>query len=89
MIKKFRQFFMSFLLVLWLTSTTAWAALAVYFGDSRSSTALLILSIVVALIGLTAVIALLFIPSMRNWLLSIHGVVFLVVLLWWLSLIHI
>ncbi len=86
MIKKIGQFFMSFLLVLWLTSTTAWAALAVYFGDSRSNTVLLILSIVVALIGLTAVIALLFIPSMRNWLLSIHGIVFLVVLLWWFNI---
>ncbi len=86
MIKKIGQFFMSFLLVLCLTSTTAWAALAVYYGDSRSDTVLLVLSIVVALIGLTAVIALLFIPSMRNWLLSIHGVVFLVVLLWWFNI---
>ncbi len=77
---------MSFLLVLCLTSTTAWAALAVYYGDSRSDTVLLVLSIVVALIGLTAVIALLFIPSMRNRLLSIHVVVFLVVLIWWFNI---
>ncbi len=77
---------MSFLLVLWLTSTTIWAGLAVYFGDSHSDTVLLILSIVVALIGLAAVIALLFIPSMRNWLLSIHGVVFLVILFWWFNI---
>ncbi len=86
MIKKIGQFFMSFLLVLCLTSTTAWAALAVYYGDSRSDTVLLVLSIVVALIGLTAVIALLFIPSMRNRLLSIHVVVFLVVLIWWFNI---
>jgi len=86
MIKKIGQFFMSFLLVLWLTSATAWAGLAVYFGDSQSETILLVLSIVVALIGLAAIIALLFIPSMRNWLLSIHGVVFLVVLLWWFNI---
>lgn len=86
MIKKIGQFFMSLLLVLWLTSTTVWAGMAVYFGDSRSNTALLILSIVVALIGLAAVIALLFIPSMRNWLLLIHGAVFLVVLLWWFNI---
>jgi len=77
---------MSFLLVLCLLSTTAWAALAVYYGDSRSDTVLLVLSIVVALIGLTAVIALLFIPSMRNRLLSIHVVVFLVVLIWWFNI---
>ncbi len=86
MIKKIGQFFMSFLLVLCLLSTTAWAALAVYYGDSRSDTVLLVLSIVVALIGLTAVIALLFIPSMRNRLLSIHVVVFLVVLIWWFNI---
>ncbi len=86
MIKKIGQFFMSFLLVLCLTSTTAWAALAVYYGDSRSDTVLLVLSVVVALIGLTAVIALLFIPSMRNRLLSIHVVVFLVVLIWWFNI---
>jgi len=86
MIRKIGQFFMSFLLVLCLTSTTAWAALAVYYGDSRSDTVLLVLSIVVALIGLTAVIALLFIPSMRNRLLSIHVVVFLVVLIWWFNI---
>lgn len=86
MIEKISQFFISFLLILWLTSTTAWAALAVYFGDSRSGTVLLILSIVVVLIGLAAVIALLFIPSVRNWLLSIHVIAFLVVLLWWFNI---
>ena len=77
---------MSFLLVLWLIITTAWATLAVYFGDSRSEKVQLIFSIVVAFSGLIAIIGLLFIPSVSNWLLLIHGVIFLVVLLWWLNI---
>lgn len=75
-----------FILVLWLTGTTAWATLAINFGDSSSGTGQLILSNTVALIGLIAVIALLFIPSLRNRLLLIHGVVFLVALLWWFTI---
>ncbi len=86
MIRKSGRFLISFLLVLWLIASTIWATLAVYFGDSHSESILLILSIVVALIGLTAVIVLLFIPSMRNRLISIHGAVFLVVLLWWFNI---
>lgn len=75
-----------FLLVLWLTGSTAWAALAINFGDSTSGTGQLILSITVALIGLIAVIVLLFIPSWRNRLLLIHGIVFLAALLWWFNI---
>ena len=75
-----------FLLVLWLTGSTAWAALAINFGDSYSGAGQLILSITVALIGLIAVIVLLFIPSWRNRLLLIHGVVFLAALLWWFNI---
>jgi hypothetical protein len=86
MIKKTSRFVGIFLLVLWITFSTIWATLAVYFGDSRSETILLIASIVVALIGLTSVIVLLFIPSMRIRLISIHGAVFLVVLLWWFNI---
>jgi len=77
---------MLFILILWLISTTVWATLAVYLGNSQSETVHLIFSAIVALIGLTAVVTLLFIPSIRNWLLSIHGIVFLVVLLWWLNI---
>lgn len=77
---------MLLLLILWLIFSTIWATLAVYFSDSNAETVPLILSIVVALIGLTAVIVLLFIPPMRNWLLLIHGAVFLVTLLWWFNI---
>jgi Domain of unknown function (DUF4105) len=73
-------------LVLWLTGTTTWASLAINFGDSSSGTGQLILSIAVAFIGLIAVIALLFIPSWRNRLLLIHGIVFLAALLWWFTI---
>jgi len=74
------------LLVFWLTGSTAWAALAINFGDSYSGTAQLILSIAVALIGLLTVLALFFIPSWRSRLLLTHGVVFLATLLWWFSI---
>ena len=77
---------MSFLLVLWLTISTTWATLAVYFGDSRSGTLSLILSIAIALFGLTTLLFLLFIPSIDDWLLSIHSAIFLLVLLWWLNI---
>ena len=86
MIRKSGRFLMSFLLVLWLIASTIWATLAIYFGDSRSELILLILSIVVALIGLGAVIILLFIPSRRSQILLIHGAVFLVALLWWFNI---
>jgi Domain of unknown function (DUF4105) len=86
MLKKTGRFFKLLILLLWLTGTTAWAALAVYFGDSYIETIHLILSIVVALIGLGTVIALLFIPSRGNRILLIHGAVFLVVLLWWFNI---
>lgn len=86
MMKKIGRFFKLLLLVLCLTGTAAWAALAVNFGDSSSGTVQLALSITVALIGLIAVIALLFAPSWRNRPLSIHGVVFLAVLLWWFNI---
>jgi Domain of unknown function (DUF4105) len=75
-----------FLLVLWLTGSTAWAALAINFGDSYSGTVQLILSIAVALIGLLTVIALFFISSWRSRLLLFHSVVFLATLLWWFSI---
>lgn len=86
MLKRTGRFFKLLILFLWLTSTTAWAALAVYFGDSYGETIHLILSIVVALIGLGAVIDLLFIPSRGKRTLLIHGGVFLVVLLWWFNI---
>jgi len=77
---------MSFLLVLWLIISTIWATLAVYFGDSRSGTLSLILSITIALFGLTTLLSLLFIPSIWDWLLSIHSTIFILVLLWWFNI---
>ena len=86
MLKKISSFFILFLLLVWLISTTAWAVIAVYFGDSYSDTIQLIFSVVVAIIGFIAVITFLFIPPLRNWSLSIHGVTFLVILLWWFNI---
>ena len=86
MIRKSGRFLISLLLVLWLIASTIWATLAVYFGDSRSETTLLILSIVVALIGLGTVITLLFIPSRSKQHLLVHGAIFLVVLIWWFNI---
>lgn len=86
MIKKTSRLVGIFLLVLWMIFSTIWATLAVYFGDSRSGTVLLILSVIVALIGLSTVITLLFIPSRKNQFLLIHSAAFLVVLLWWFNI---
>lgn len=77
---------MLFLLVLWLIFTTTWATLALYFGDSHSEKVQLKFSIVMVLFGSSAVIVLLFIPSISNLLLSIHSIIFLIVLLWWLNI---
>ncbi|NOR71864.1 MAG: DUF4105 domain-containing protein [Methylomarinum sp.] len=86
MIKKVGRFFKILLLLLWLMGSTTWAALAVNFGDSNSSTAQLIISITVALIGLITIVSLLFVSSWRKRLLLVHAVIFLMVLLWWLNI---
>lgn len=83
MIKKIGRFFKLFLLGLWLTGTTAWAVLAVNFGDSSSGALQFALSIIIALIGLIVLLALLFTPYRRYRILSIHSIVFVAVLFWW------
>ena len=78
---------MLFLIILWLITTSTWATLAVYFGDSRNEKTQAIPSIIVAFSGLSAILSLLlFTSSISNWLLLVHGVIFLVVLLWWLNI---
>ena len=77
---------MSFIIILWLITTTAWASLAVYFGDSRSEKTQLISSIIIVFTGLSAIFSIIFTPSISNWLLSIHSVIFLIVLLWWFNI---
>ena len=78
---------MLFLIILWLMSTTTWATLAVYFGDSRNEKTQIIPSVIVAFSGLSAILSLLlFTSSISNWLLLVHGVIFLVVLLWWFNI---
>lgn len=86
MIKKIGRLLKISFLFLWLILSTTWAVLAVTYGDSNSSSIQLIISSSVVLIGLISIVVLLFIPSWRNRLLSVHGVVFLTVLLWWLNI---
>ena len=86
MIIKIGRFFKVLLLFLWLMGSTAWAVLAVNFGDSSSSTAQLIILIAVALIGLTAMISLLFVSSFRKQMLIVHAVIFSMVILWWINI---
>ncbi|MCK5478213.1 MAG: DUF4105 domain-containing protein [Methylococcales bacterium] len=86
MIKKIGRFFKTSFLLLWLIGSTTWALLAVNFGDSNSSTFQLIISSIIALIGLISIVVLLFVPCWRNRLLSVQTVIFLTVLLWWLNI---
>lgn len=82
-LKKTAWFLILILLLLWLIGSTTWAALAIYFGDSSTSGAQLILSIIVALIGLITIITLFFTPSWRKKLLLIHTFVFFIVIIYW------
>jgi len=84
--KKIRWFITACFIFMWLIGSTAWASLAIYYGDSNSSTLQLIISGVVAFIGLVTIMIFLFVSSWRNRLLSFHSIVFLMILLWWFNI---
>ena len=67
-------------------SSIAWAALAIYYGDSYSGSLQLTLSIAMVLIGLTIILLFWLSPAWRNRLLLIHSVVFMGVLFWWFNI---
>lgn len=70
------------LLVLALIGTTAWAVLAIYFGDSSSSIVRTFASVVFGLFGLVTVFGLGF-ARWRKRLLAAYSSLFFMVLIWW------
>jgi len=84
--KKIRWFVTVFFIFMWLIGSTAWATLAIYYGDSNSSTVQLIVAGLVAFIGVVTMIIFLFVASWRKYLLSFHSFIFLVILLWWFNI---
>jgi len=86
MIKKIGRFLTVSSLLFWLIGSTIWAALAVIYGDSSSSTIQSIITSTVALVGFASVLSLLFLPRWRKKLLLIHSFVFLTVMICWLNI---
>lgn len=80
------RFLQLFLLLLWLICSSAWAALTIYFGDSYSSTIQLILSTLVAMIGITVIVSQLLLSTWRKRLLLIHSVIFITVIIYWFNI---
>lgn len=81
-----KQFFKLLFIVLWLIFSSAWASLAVNFGDSSNHSDQWVLAIVVSLIGFFSIVVVLLVSSWRRQVLIFHCVVFLVVLAWWLNI---
>lgn len=80
---KIFTFFKLSTLIFWLVATTAWSALAIYYGDSNSSLIQQYIAIAVALFGLGIVIFQFTGISWRKNAVWIHGLVFLIVVCWW------
>jgi Domain of unknown function (DUF4105) len=70
------------LLALVLIGTTAWAGLAIYFGDSSSSIVQTSASVVFGLFGLMTLVSLGFV-RWRKRLMVAYSIVFLMVVIWW------
>jgi Domain of unknown function (DUF4105) len=77
-----QKFIKVILLVLVLIGTTAWAMLAIYFGDSHSSTVQTSASAVFGLFGLVTLVSLGFVRWCKR-LLVAYSIAFLMVLAWW------
>jgi hypothetical protein len=75
------------LLVLALIGTTAWAVLAVYFGDSHSSIVQTSVATAFGLFGLVTLVSLGF-ARWRKRLLLTYSLLFVTILIWWLIAIN-
>ncbi|MDP3330730.1 MAG: DUF4105 domain-containing protein [Methylococcaceae bacterium] len=73
------------LLVLTLIGTTVWAVLAIYFGDSQSSTLQTGVAATVGLFGLVTLVSLGF-ANWRKRLLIVYAVLFVAILNWWFAI---
>jgi len=79
------RFLKILLLVLTLIGTTAWAVLAIYFGDSQSSTLQTGVAATVGLFGLVTLVSLGF-ANWRKRLLIVYAVLFVAILNWWFAI---
>jgi len=79
------KFMKTLLLVLTLIGTTAWAVLAIYFGDSQSSTLQTGVAAAVGLFGLVTLVSLGF-ANWRKRLLIVYAVLFVAILNWWFAI---
>ncbi|CAG7857622.1 hypothetical protein MCAMS1_02519 [biofilm metagenome] len=73
------------LLFLLLLSTTIWAVLAVYYGDSGTDWVQIGVAGLIGLTGLTALVSLIF-NKWRNAVLSVYALVFIAVFTWWFAI---
>jgi len=79
------KFLKILLLVLTLIGTAAWAVLAIYFGDSQSSTLQTGVAATVGLFGLVTLVSLGF-ANWRKRLLIVYAVLFVAILNWWFAI---
>jgi len=79
------KFLKILLLVLTLIGTTAWAVLAIYFGDSQSSTLQTGVAATVGLFGLVTLVSLGF-ANWRKRLLIVYAVLIVAILNWWFAI---
>jgi len=79
------KFLKILLLVLTLIGTTAWAVLAIYFGDSQSGTLQAGVAATVGLFGLVTLVSLGF-ANWRKRLLIVYAVLFVAILNWWFAI---
>ena len=73
------------LAVLCLTALTGWGMLAIYYGDSHTSTLQTSLAMVFGITGVVAIVGV-FMPRWRRRMLSGFLVVFVAVLIWWFNI---
>ncbi len=74
-----------FFLALMLIGTTAWGALAVYYGDSRSELVQVCVATAFGLFGFTVLMGCLWFHWRIQWVLG-HLVLFFGILVWWLGI---
>lgn len=82
---KLTNFFKMSLLLAAIVASTFWGACAVYFGDSRTSIAQTMVSVIFGLFGLISLLGL-WAPRWRKRLLLRHAIFFTAILIWWLNI---
>lgn len=70
------------LLVLVLIGSTAWAVLAIYYGDSQTGFVQVCSAVIFGLVGLLTLLSLA-LPKWRKHLVGAYSILFVIVLSWW------